>query len=150
MSAPLHLTITTPAKLVVESDTVRSLRAADASGSFGIEPGHADFLTVLPPSVVDWRGEDGVWHHCAVGAGVLKVSDGDHVAIATREAVLGDDLATLEAAVETAREAEVEANRRARAEQLRFHTHAMRQILRHLIPGKHPEGFPSTSDGRNL
>ena len=150
MNAPLHLTITTPAALVAEADGVRSLRAADGSGGFGIEPGHADFLTVLPASVVQWRGGDDVWRYCAVRAGVLTVSGGDKVAVAAREAVLGDDLATLEATVQAAREDEAEANRRARVEQLRFHMHALRQILRHLDPGKHPAGFPSATDGRAL
>ena len=38
---------------------VVSVRAEDASGSFGILPGHADFLTSLAPSVVRWRRRDG-------------------------------------------------------------------------------------------
>ncbi|MCB2078644.1 MAG: F0F1 ATP synthase subunit epsilon [Novosphingobium sp.] len=147
MSASLRLTIATPARLVIDEETVRSFRAADASGSFGIEPGHADFLTVLPASVVDWRSEDGVWHHCAVRAGVLTVSRGCNLAIAAREAVLADDLKSLEAAVHAARVEEAETNRRARAEQMRFHTYALRQILQHLMPGRHPEGFPGGPDG---
>ncbi|MEZ5735147.1 MAG: hypothetical protein R3E09_04945 [Novosphingobium sp.] len=67
MRAPLHLTIATPTTLLVESEAVRSLRAMDESGSFGILPGHADLLTVLPASVVQWR-EDDTWRYCAVRA----------------------------------------------------------------------------------
>src|SRR2546429_1741177 len=49
MSAALHLTITTPAVILVDSDDVASVRAEDASGSFGILPSHADLLTMLTP-----------------------------------------------------------------------------------------------------
>ena len=52
MSGGLHLTIATPAKLLVDIEDVRSVRAEDASGSFGILAGHADLLTVLSLSVV--------------------------------------------------------------------------------------------------
>ena len=48
----LHLTIATPAAVLVDADGVASLRAEDESGAFGVLPGHADLLTVLPPSVL--------------------------------------------------------------------------------------------------
>jgi F-type H+-transporting ATPase subunit epsilon len=54
VSAGLQVIIGTPAKLLVDVDGVRSLRAEDESGAFGVLPGHADLLTVLPPSVVRW------------------------------------------------------------------------------------------------
>ncbi|OCC25034.1 hypothetical protein MB02_06275 [Croceicoccus estronivorus] len=149
MNSRLRLTIATPAKLVISCDTVSSLRASDESGSFGIQPGHADLLTVLPASVVHWRTDDQSWHHCAVRAGVLKVSNGGQVAIAAREAIAGDDLETLEATVRNARADETEADRRARVEQARFHTYALRQLLSHLIPERHPEGFPPARDARD-
>ena len=145
MSAPaLHLTIATPAKLVTECTTVQSLRAADASGSFGILPGHADLLTVLPASVVQWRDADKSWRYCAVRAGVLNVTGGNRVAIACRQAVLGTNLATLEASVHSAREAESEADRCARVHQMRFHAHAVRQLLRYLMPGARQEVIASS------
>ncbi|MDD3797633.1 MAG: F0F1 ATP synthase subunit epsilon [Novosphingobium sp.] len=147
MSAPLRLTIATPAKLVIACDTVRSLRAADASGGFGVQPGHADLLTVLPASVVHWRTDGETWRHCAVRAGVLRVSGGNRVAIAAREAVLSDDLTELEAAVHSTRVEESEADRCARVEQAQFHTYALRQLLSHIMPEKHVEGFPAARDG---
>ena len=58
MSAGLRLTIATPAALLVDVDNVRSLRAEDMSGSFGVLPGHADLLTVLPASVLRWTRDD--------------------------------------------------------------------------------------------
>ena len=47
MSRGLQLIIATPAKLLIDVDDVRSLRAEDDSGAFGVLPGHADLLTVL-------------------------------------------------------------------------------------------------------
>jgi F-type H+-transporting ATPase subunit epsilon len=59
MSGTLHLTVTTPAQILVEAGNVVAVRAEDQSGSFGILPGHADLLTVLVPSVVRWRTTNG-------------------------------------------------------------------------------------------
>ena len=100
--------------MVAEHDDVVSVRAEDASGSFGILPGHADLITVLMPSVVAWRHADGQRGWCAVRRGVLSVRGGHEVAIATRQAQLGDDLAALEHAVLARFRAELDAERRAR------------------------------------
>ncbi len=130
----MRLRIATPLAVVVDADGVAMLRAEDASGSFGILAGHADFLTSLAISVVSWAGADGVRHYCAVRRGVLTVSGGTEIAIATREAVTGDDLATLEQAVLARFRADVEAERNERVESTRLHLNAIRQIMRHLRP----------------
>lgn len=133
MSA-LGLTIATPMRLMVET-TASHVRAEDESGNFGILPGHADLITVLPASVVRWRGEDGTQHFCALRGGMLTVTDGARVAIACREGILGDDLAALESEVAKLRESEAEDDRRARVEQMRMHANAVRQLMRFLHPG---------------
>jgi F-type H+-transporting ATPase subunit epsilon len=92
----MRLRIITPLSVVVDEDGVGALRAEDATGSFGILPRHADFLTSLAISVVRWESSDGTRHYCAVRRGVLSVIAGRDIAIATREAVPGDDLATLD------------------------------------------------------
>ena len=51
MRGALHLTITTPMAMLVDAADVRSVRAEDESGHFGILPGHSDYLTALPASV---------------------------------------------------------------------------------------------------
>lgn len=134
MSGALHLTITTPAAILVDDPAVRAVRAEDESGGFGLLPGHADLLTVLPASVVRWRREDGAMRYCALRGGVMTVSGGDVVAVACRRGVVGDDLAALEKEVEALREAESDAERRARVEQMRLHAHAVRQLMRYLRP----------------
>lgn len=90
----MKLRITDPTAILVDTD-VRSVRAEDASGSFGILSGHADFLTALGVSIVSWRGADGAPGYCAVRNGILTVSHGTGVAVATREGHVGDDLGTL-------------------------------------------------------
>jgi F-type H+-transporting ATPase subunit epsilon len=142
----MHLSIATPSKLLIESDDVRSLRAADASGSFGILPGHTDLLTVLPASVVEWREGDGEWRYCAVRSGVFSVSGGNRIAIACRQAVPGRALEELEAEVRQASAAETEADRRARVEQTRLHARAVRQLLEYLLPHRTHGGFPDSRE----
>jgi F-type H+-transporting ATPase subunit epsilon len=135
MSEGLHLTIATPASLLVDAGDVGSLRAEDLSGSFGVLPGHADLLTVLPPSVVRWTARGEAQRFCAISGGVLTVSGGDRVSIACRRGTVGEDLAALEAAVTAQRAAELDADRRARVEQTRLHARALRQLMRFLRPG---------------
>ena len=57
----------------MQADDIRSLRAEDASGSFGLLPGHVDFLTVLLPTVVRWQHAGGRAGFCAVEGGVLSM-----------------------------------------------------------------------------
>lgn len=131
----LRLSISTPERQVVDARGVRSVRAADESGGFGILPGHADLLTVLVPSVVRWRAADGDEQYCAVRGGILTMTGGDHVAIASRQAVPGRRLEALEAEVVSANAAEADADRRARVAQLQLHARAVRQMMRYLVPG---------------
>ena len=130
----MHLSISTPDQLIDRPD-VRSIRAMDESGSFGLLPGHADLLTMLAPSVVRWRDTADTEHYCAVRGGILTMTGGDRVAIACRQAVLGDRLEELEADVVSANERQEDTDRRARVAQLQLHARAVRQIMRYLVPG---------------
>ncbi len=143
----LALTITTPEAVLVSRADIRSLRAADASGDFGILPGHADLLTVLPASVVRFRAGDEVWHYCAVRGGVMTVSGGRTVAIACRQASLSDDLDALASAVAADRAAGTDADRRARVDEMRLHARAVRQMLRYLRPGPNEAAGPVPPSG---
>ena len=141
MSAFLHLTIATPARVLFDSTEVVALRAEDATGSFGILPGHAAFLTVLAPSVLRWHAADGIEQFCAVKEGVLRVSGGHEISIACREGVMGTSgksLEVLEAQVDAARAAQLDAVRRARVDETRLHAQAVRQLLRYLRPSARP------------
>ena len=128
----MRLRIVTPLSVVVEEDGVLVVRAEDATGSFGILPGHADFLTNLAISVVSWKNGNGMRHYCAVRRGVLSVGDGHDIAVATREAVLGDNLATLDETVLARFRADIEAERTEHVETTRLQLNAIRQIMSHL------------------
>jgi F-type H+-transporting ATPase subunit epsilon len=92
----MHLLLSSLGTVIVDETGVRSLRAEDASGGFGLWPGHADFLTVLGVSVVSWLDRNHQWHHCAVRRGVMTLRRGVELEIGTREAIPGDDLDRLE------------------------------------------------------
>jgi F-type H+-transporting ATPase subunit epsilon len=130
----MRLRITTPLAVVIDEDGVLALRAEDASGCFGILAGHADFLTSVAISVVSWTSADGARRYCAVRRGVLSVSAGRDIAIATREAVTGDDLATLDETVLARFRADIETERAERVDSTRLQLNAIRQIVRHLRP----------------
>jgi len=147
MSGTLHLTITTPVAVLVDDGEVASLRAEDASGGFGILPGHVDLLTVLPASVVRWRGPEGRPRYCVLRAGVMTVRGGRRIEIACREGILGDDVARLEDDVARLRETEADADRKARVAEMRLQARAVRQVMRFLRPGRggafdHPPAIP--------
>ncbi len=131
----MRLRITTPLSVVVDEEGVQVFGAEDASGGFGIQPRHADFLTSLAVAVVRWKSRDGTRHYCAVRGGVLSVTAGRDIAIATREAIPGDDLATLDQTILARFHADTEAERTDRADNTRLQLNAIRQIVRHLRPG---------------
>jgi F-type H+-transporting ATPase subunit epsilon len=130
----VRLLITTPTALVVDDADVVAVRAEDESGSFGILEGHADFLTALTVSVVSWHKADDRQQFCAVRRGVLSITNGSEVAVATREAIPSDDLVRLEQVVLAQFRDAVEAERSARTESLQLQMKAIRQIVRYLRP----------------
>ncbi|WPP44496.1 F0F1 ATP synthase subunit epsilon [Pseudomonas sp. AN-1] len=145
MAEPLHLLIATPQRILVDLADVVALRGEDASGSFGLLPGHVDYLTVLRSSVLRWRRAGGELGFCAVRGGVLSLAGGE-LRVACREGILGSRLDELEARVREAREAQHDSARQARVEHLRLHTRAVRQLVRYLrAEGEtpfNPEGEP--------
>lgn len=130
----MRLLITTPTAVVVDESGVSSVRAEDDSGSFGILKGHADLLTALNISIVSWHTTDDRIHYCAVRRGVLTVTGGADVAIATREASAGDDLDQLEEIVLTEFRKRSETERASRTETLQLQMRAIRRIVQYLRP----------------
>ena len=135
MTRFLHLTITTPSTVLVDASEVESVRAEDAGGGFGILPGHADLLTVLPASVIRWRRKGEIVRFCALRSGILTVRGGLTVVVACRQGTVGSDLTKLEAEVKAMQHADAEVDRQARVEQMRLHARAVRQLIRYLKPG---------------
>ncbi len=129
----MRLRIITPLAVVIDEDAL-AMRAEDDSGRFGILPGHADFLTSLAVSVVDWKRADGSRHYCAVRHGMLSVAGGTDVAVATREAIASDDLATLDATVLQRFRDDIEQERSERVESTQLQLNAIRRIVSQLQP----------------
>ncbi len=149
----MKLVIATPVLVAADIDDAVAVRAEDASGKFGILDRHADFLTVLAISVLSWRRRDGHEGHCAVRGGVLSVSGGKTVSVATREAVVSDDLVKLEHEVLARFQRTGEEEKAARASSTRLYLAAVRRMLAYLRPeraartlsGSTPYGGPPES-----
>jgi len=139
----MKLTVTTPLSIVIDGAEVQHLRAEDESGAFGILPGHADFLTALSVSVLTWRDNGGVERYVAVRGGMLEVRKGEEIAVATREAVPGDDLERLESDVLVRFRRQLDEESIARTDAQRLYLAAIRQIYRFLRPagGRLPVGW---------
>jgi len=139
----MKLLVTTPVSVTVDADDVGYVRAEDETGAFGILPGHADFVTVLAVSVVTWRAASDGEHHVAVRGGVLTVSGGDRVEIATREAVGEDTLRRLDRAVLKRFREEASAEEESRMSATRLHLAAIWQLQRYLQSGRQvvPQGL---------
>lgn len=135
---PMKLVITTPTAIVVTADNVRHVRAEDSTGAFGIQPGHADFLTALAISLLIWRDGAGGEHYAAVRGGVLRVREGKSVEIATREAVVGDSLRNLREVVLAQMAKNAETEQAARLGALGLQQAAIQQLYRYLRPGEQP------------
>lgn len=146
----MRLVITTPTALVADFDDIRYVRAEDDTGGFGILPGHANFLTALAISVLSWRDGSGAEGHAAVRGGVLRVENGDRVEVATREALISDDLYALETHILSRFRGEEETEQRARTATILLERAAIRHLREFLNPGEGAHRTaPSATAARN-
>ena len=74
-------------------------------------------------------------HYCAVHGGVLAVTGGHEVAITTREAILGEDVATLDQSILDRFGADDAADRAGRIDSTKLQLRAIREMVHHLQPG---------------
>jgi F-type H+-transporting ATPase subunit epsilon len=114
---------------VVLSTRVVGVQAADATGRFGLRPGHERFVTVLVPSLLVFTDEAGVERYAAVDGGVLLL-DGDRVSVVTREAVLADRLEDVAGQAASILDARRRQERQARAEFDELQTALVKQLAR--------------------
>lgn len=134
----MKLTVATPLEIVLDAADVASVRAEDATGAFGILPGHADFLTVLSVSVLTWRDLAGQEHHIAVRGGMLQVLRGGDITVDTREAVANHDLRHLRTEVLAVFRREAEEDRAARVSAERLYLNAIQRIAGLARPARRP------------
>jgi F-type H+-transporting ATPase subunit epsilon len=138
----MRLLVTTPTAIVIDVAGVRHVRAEDSTGAFGIQPRHAELLTVLSVSVVSYVDAGGVERYVAVHGGVLRVRGGSVVEVATSEALAGDDLEALQQAVITRYRASAEAEAAARTRATQLHLLAIRSIYRYVRGELGGDGLP--------
>ncbi len=75
-------------------DAVRSFVGEDASGSFGILPGHARFMTAIVMGLCRFQQSDGGWLYAATAGGLLYFL-GDRLRITTRHFFVERDYARI-------------------------------------------------------
>jgi F-type H+-transporting ATPase subunit epsilon len=122
----LDLEILVPDGVVVQR-RVSAVRAADASGRFGLLPGHEAFVTLLVPCLLSYREEDGRERFAAADGGVLLL-EADRASVVTREAVVADRLEEVaDAAAEMLRKRQ-ERERTARTEFAELQTALLREL----------------------
>ena len=141
----MRLRIITPLSVVVDED-ILSLRAEDASGAFGVLSGHAPFVTSLAISIVSWRVAEAVAsakeeRFCALRGGVMTIGKASHIDIATREAILGEDLGTLDAEVLARFQSDADDERTQHTEAMRLQFNAIRQMVSRLGAGTNAGEF---------
>lgn len=122
----LDLEILVPDGVAVQARVV-SLRAADASGQFGVRPDHEAFLTLLVPCVLSFREENGRERYAAADGGVLVVEK-NHVSVVTREAVVADRLEEVADAAAGMLESRRRHERAARAEFAELQSSLLREL----------------------
>lgn len=94
----MRLKILLPARVLLD-EPVTAVRTASPEGSFMLLPNHVDFASSLSPGILSFRpAEPGENQkndrYAAIGRGIL-VKRGESILVATRQGVLGDDLAAL-------------------------------------------------------
>jgi F-type H+-transporting ATPase subunit epsilon len=122
----LELEILVPDGVVVRR-SVRAVQAGDASGRFGLLPGHENFVTLLAPCVLSYRDEEGAEHFAAVDGGVLLLQ-GNRVAVVTREAVTAERLEEVAETVAAMLESRRRREQLARTEFAELQTSLLRQL----------------------
>lgn len=98
MNTPVFkLNVVTPIK-VFERD-IKYIRLKDKTGFFGIMKGHANFLTVLLPSLCYYTDGDGKEVFLAIDEGILSVREGT-VTITSKEVFESDNAEMLAEIIE--------------------------------------------------
>ena len=96
----MRLRVVTPAGVVVD-EAVSKVVAEAPNGAFGLLPRHIDFASELTPGIVIYQSSNEAERFIGIDQGTL-VKCGDLVLISTRDAIVGDDLDTLEPEVKNA------------------------------------------------
>lgn len=114
---------------ILASDDVSQVVAEGVEGSFGILERHMDYVSPLVPGILTYRRSDDDRERIfAVDEGTL-VKVGPEVLVSVRDAVEGDDLATLRETVERRFRSLDERERQARSALATLETRFIRRFI---------------------
>lgn len=122
----IDLEILVPDHVVLQT-RINALQASDASGRFGIWPGHEAFLTLLVPCVLMFRDQNDKERFAAADGGVLRLQD-NKISIVTREAVCADRLEEVASAAAAMLEARHSLEKTAQAEFAEMQVSLLREL----------------------
>lgn len=108
-------------------EQVHSFVGRDASGSFGILPGHEAFITALEFGLARYRCVDAVWQYLALPGGILHVTGGE-VFVFTRRYLRDTDYRRISTQLEDQLRAEHVALSRTRASLQQMQQHLLRRL----------------------
>jgi F-type H+-transporting ATPase subunit epsilon len=123
----MQLKVRLPGEILFEQEVTR-IRAEAPNGWFGLLPRHIDFVTTLVPGVLIFESRGKAEEYLAIDSGIL-VKCGAEVAVSTRQAVRGVNLATLKQEVERQFLVRQESDKAARAVEAKLETDLVRGLL---------------------
>jgi F-type H+-transporting ATPase subunit epsilon len=89
-------------------DNVTSFVGEDASGSFGVLPGHGRMMTALVSGLARFRAGADEWHYLALPGGILS-GGGDRLTLCTRRCLHDTDVQRMGTLLAELQQAEAEA-----------------------------------------
>ncbi len=95
----MSLKILLPFRILADKTGVARIVADSPVGSFGILPHRLDCVASLPPGILVYETEEDGQIYTAIDEGVL-IKTGLEVRVSVRNAIVGSDLALLQAAVQ--------------------------------------------------
>jgi F-type H+-transporting ATPase subunit epsilon len=94
----MNLKLLLPSEILID-EPVQKVIAVGKNGSFCLEPRHVDFVSALPPGLLQFIDAKGEEIFIAIDEGIL-VKCADEVLVSVFNAVKGNDLATLNDTIE--------------------------------------------------
>jgi F-type H+-transporting ATPase subunit epsilon len=123
----MHLQVMQPTEILVDQ-AVAKITAEDQDGSFCLLPQHGDCVAALVPGILAFELESGDEVLLAIDDGIL-VKQGTSVRVSVRNAVRGDNLNTLQQAVQQTFRHLDEREQQARSTLARLETSFIRELI---------------------
>ncbi len=123
----MHLKLILPNEILV-NQTVTKVTAEGSNGSFCLLPQHIDWISNLLPGILSFESETGEEVFLAIDEGIL-IKQGEQVLVSVRNAVRGDNLETLQQAVQQQFRHLDEREQRARSMLARLETSFVREFM---------------------